>query len=148
MTGQDIWAAYETPFTPKDQKTRHFSTLLHHHYFLNSREVFHIHFDKNQMHFYLQNNGELILYNIYPFDEVGDVLYYHSFISQCFELDTQNKELTISGMIEFNSKAHQALAPFHNIIKFAKFPIGDLITDRTDLRPYHFFDHFINMQCA
>ena len=148
MTGVDIWAAYERPFVDENFNTRHFSTLLQHEYYLNKDEIFHIHFDKDQIHFYLQNDGEVILYNHFPLNDVDDLIYYHSFITQSFDLDVEIVPLYLSGLVEVNSKIHKALQPFHRNLIFVQGANNDIKSNREDLHIYHFYDHFMNIQCA
>ncbi len=148
MTGQNIWCSYESPFTPKGVSIKHFSTLLNHEFYLDHRPIFHIHFDEDLFHIYVQNNGELMLYNCYKMDGEGDLLYYHSLISQALDLNVEFNTLRLSGMIEHYSKAYTQLSPFHNHIEFVNSPDVNIITTREDLKPYHFYDHIINLKCG
>ncbi len=149
LTGSEIWCAYESPFTLEEMEVKHFSTLVHHHFYRSNQDVFFIHFDPDQMHFYVQKEGQIVLYNSYPFEKVDDLLYYHSFIAQSLDVDTQNIPLHFSGHIEFNSIAFSKLSPFHNVIKFIEASKDtSIVSTRSDLNLHHFFDHIANIKCV
>lgn len=148
LTGVDIWAAYERPFVGEQYETRHFSTLFQYEYYLNNDKIFHIHFDEDQMHFFLQVDGEILLYNHYPFHEVDDLLYYHTFITQSFDLKTEFIPLHLTGLIESDSKVHKAIEPFHKNLVFYNGSNCKLISSRQDIHPCHFYDHIMNIQCV
>jgi len=148
LTGQEKWCAYEAPLTPRERNVRHFSTVLNHHYYLRSNKVFQIHFDQERIHFYLQKDGEIVLYNCYPMASYTDLLYYYTFISQSIDVDPNTVPLYLSGLIDRNSKAFIELAALHNDIRFISLDQFSIHTTRQDLRKHYYFDHFINILCG
>ena len=148
MTGQSIWCVYESPFTPKDLPVRHFSTLINHHYFLRHPKAFHIHFDEDHMHFYLQKHGEMLLYNMYRLDAVGDLMFYFSLLSQSFDVDPQKIPIYLSGMLDTESKLYNKLSSLHTNFEFAEYVVNADQSLPKSIKAHHHFEHFINISCV
>ena len=148
MTGQDIWCAYDVSMLPKSIPTRHFSTLVNHHFFIRNKRLMHIHFDENEMHVYVVKKGEMILYYVFPFDGSGDLLYYHTLVVEGLGINTAETPLILSGLIEEGSKAYQTISSYHADIRFANTPRYTVNSSISELKPHHFLDHIVNIECV
>lgn len=70
----------------------------------------------------ITQNGKLLLYNNFHYENEMDMIYFILYTFDQFELDTQQTELILSGLIDPKSNSYSKLKSFIDHLKFEKLP--------------------------
>jgi hypothetical protein len=147
LTGQEVYVKYINPHINISAE-RHLVTLLDDHYFLEKKNVVHLHFESRYLHFYIRQNGLFIFYNSYEIENETDILYYTSLVFDNLNDDvSKDAHWALSGYIDEGSVFHQKILAHFNDFEFAKIPItfADHLKNQS---AHYYFIHFLNGRCA
>lgn len=148
FTGANIYCKHLQHPLLKWNSDKHFVTALDHHYYLLEKDVFHVHFEVNNIHIYLKRDNQFIFYNNYEISTSDDALYFVSLV--CQTNDVVLDELfcmNLSGMVESDSQYVILLSKFYPNIKLVEIS-DNRFHNFAHFKSHYFFGHIINLTCA
>lgn len=117
--------------------------LFKHH--SNTKKVF-AHINSDFIDITIIENGKLLLYNNFAYKSENDIIYFILYVFDQFNLNNQETELILSGIIAKESKLYSQLSEFISHIKLDK-PNEDFSYSYTFKKvPQHSFTNLFNLQ--
>jgi hypothetical protein len=146
FTGQDIFVKF-IQHADELKTEKHVSALIDHYYYLQEKDVIHLHFEKQSMHVYIKQNGFFILYNVFTIENANDVLYFCNLAFESIndEIKPNNKWM-LSGLIDQNSVFETIILKYFPSFSYVKIPVT---LDKTmkESKSHYYFLHYLNLVC-
>ena len=94
----------------------------------------------------LTENGKLLLYNNFTFKTDPDIIYYIMNVFKQFDLNPENTELILSGLVDKKSSVYSNLKGFIGQLRFDKLSEDFSYSYTFNKVPAHSFTNLFNLQ--
>ncbi|NOQ27702.1 MAG: DUF3822 family protein [Bacteroidales bacterium] len=94
----------------------------------------------------IRENGKLLLYNNFTFKTDSDIIYYIMYVFNQFDLNPENTELILSGLVDKKSSVYSNLRGFIGQLRFDKLSEDFSYSYTFNKIPAHSFTNLFNLQ--
>jgi hypothetical protein len=152
MQAHSIHTIYGIPSAIDEVVTRFFGNALQKHFFsffpdfvTGNDNCMHCIFSAGELKVLVKKAGKLQAIQIFSFKTPEDASYYLLNLCQSFELNINNTELRLSGMITENAALYTELNKYFLQIRFEALPGAFQYPQEMNDYPSHYFSHLLSI---